>query len=127
MSILIHFRREHGDVGHNLVTIRVVMHQLHVGPQAAFDYISRLYDKTAAQFLDEWERIPTHRGLLDLEVRTYCHGLANWVRANNTWNFEVRPYFLKFPSPFLKKKLHSERTLSREQWAGDPKKLGKFG
>ena len=96
MSILIHLRRERGDDGHNLVT--VVMYQLHVKPQAAFDYISGLYDETATQFLDEWERIPTHRGLLDLEVRTYCHGLlANWVRANNIWNFEVRFYFPKFP------------------------------
>lgn len=83
----IDFRRERGDEGHNLVT--VVMNQLHVSPQTAFNHISDLYDEITTQFLDEWKKIPTFEGPLDLEVRTYCYGLGNWVRANNSWSFEV--------------------------------------
>lgn len=82
------YRHEHGDDGHNLIT--VVMNQFKIAPQAAINYISDLHDKLAIQFLDEWKNIPTFGGPLDLEVRTYCHGLGNWVRANDTWSFEVR-------------------------------------
>ena len=82
-----YFRHERGDDGHNLVT--VVINQLRIAPQAAFDYILDLYNKTEAQFLEEWKKIPTYTGPLDLEVRTYCYGLGNWVRANNSWDFEV--------------------------------------
>ncbi len=90
-------RHERGDDGHNLVT--VVMNQLHISPQAAFNYISNLYDKAVIQFLEEWKNIPIFEGLLDLEVRTYCHGLAIWARANNSWNFEVRFNFQHFFTP----------------------------
>ena len=66
------------------------MNQLRVGPQMAFDYISDLYNSKEAQFLEAWKNIPTYEGALDLDVRTYCYGLGNWVRGNNSWDFEVR-------------------------------------
>ncbi|KJA22852.1 hypothetical protein HYPSUDRAFT_138665 [Hypholoma sublateritium FD-334 SS-4] len=84
---------EHGDDGHNLIT--VVMNQFKITPQEAMNYISDLHDKLAVQFLDEWKNIPTFGGPLDLEVRTYCHGLGNWVRANDSWSFESERYFGK--------------------------------
>ena len=90
MTCLTYFfdRNDRGDDGHNLVTI--VMHQFNMDPQTAMNYISDLHDKLARQFLDQWMRIPTFGGPLDLEVITYCDGLGNWVRANDTWSFEVR-------------------------------------
>ena len=95
---LCRFRRERGDGGHNLVT--VVMNQLGVGPQMAFDYISDLYNETEARFLEEWKNIPTYEGPLDLDVRMYCYGLGNWVRANHSWNFEVCLESLSFCNNF---------------------------
>ena len=72
---------------HNLVTI--VMHQLNLDPQTAMHCISNLHDNLASQFLDQWKKIPTFERPLDLEVRMYCDGLGNFVRANESWSFEV--------------------------------------
>lgn len=66
------------------------MHQFKLDPQAAMSYMSDLHHDIATQFLDEWNKIPTFGGPLDLDVRTYCDGLGNWVRANDSWSFEVR-------------------------------------
>ena len=66
------------------------MHQFNMDPQAAMNFILDMHDTLATDFLDEWKKIPTFGGPLDLEVRTYCHGLGNWVRANDAWSFEVR-------------------------------------
>jgi len=81
------YRRDRGDDGHNLVT--VVMHQFNMDPQASMNLILDIHNTLAMDFMDEWKRIPTFGGPLDLEVRTYCDGLGNWVRANDSWSFEV--------------------------------------
>lgn len=65
------------------------MNQFKIDPQAAMNWISDLHDNIATQFLSEWKKIPTFGGPLDLELRTYCDGLGNWVRGNDTWSFEV--------------------------------------
>lgn len=75
---------------HNLVT--VVMRQFNTDIQAAINWIGDLHDRIAKEFLDEWKNIPTYGGPLDLEVRTYCYGLGNWVRANDSWSFEVSSF-----------------------------------
>ena len=80
-------RQARGDDGHNLVTI--VMHQFQIDVQKAINWISRLHDDLAEQFLEEWTKIPTYGGPIDREIRTYCDGLGNWVRGNDSWSFEV--------------------------------------
>ncbi|KAF7320642.1 Terpene cyclase [Mycena chlorophos] len=78
-----------GDDGHNLVTI--VMHQYDLDVQGAMDWISVLHDQIAADFLDTYENFPD----LDVSVQVfedlqvYLDGLGNWVRANDSWSFEV--------------------------------------
>jgi len=72
------------------------MHQFNMDPQAAMNFILDMHDTLATDFLDEWKKIPTFGGPLDLEVRTYCHGLGNWVRANDAWSFEVRLSIMSF-------------------------------
>jgi len=72
------------------------MHQFKMDPQAAMNFILDMHDTLATDFLDEWKKIPTFGGPLDLEVRTYCHGLGNWVRANDAWSFEVRLSIMSF-------------------------------
>jgi Delta6-protoilludene synthase len=68
------------------------MHEFKMDLQTAIDWISGLHDDIASQFSCKWKEIPTFGGPVDREVRTYVDGLANWVRANNSWNFEVGFY-----------------------------------
>lgn len=42
------------------------MHQFKLDPQAAMSYMSDLHHDIATQFLDEWNKIPTFGGPLDL-------------------------------------------------------------
>ncbi|KAF7309111.1 Terpene cyclase [Mycena kentingensis (nom. inval.)] len=82
-----------GDDGHNLVTI--VMHQYHLDVQQAMDWIGDLHDDIAADFLQTWHQIPSFGAAVDRDLRTYVHGLGNWVRANDSWSFESERYFGK--------------------------------
>lgn len=81
------FRQARGDDGHNLVTI--VMKQYNLDPQGAMDWISDLHDDIVDEFLETWRLLPTFGGPIDREIRTYVDGLGNWVRANDSWSFEV--------------------------------------
>ncbi|KAF8493609.1 terpenoid synthase [Gautieria morchelliformis] len=77
--------------GHNLV--RIVMEQYNTDAQTAMNYIGKLHDELDEQFCDVWRKIPTFGGPVDREIRTYLDGVANWVRANDTWSFESMRYF----------------------------------
>lgn len=68
----------------------IVKHQFKFDLNDALQWISDLHDDLAADFLAEWKIIPTFGGPLDKEIRTYLDGLGNWVRANDSWSFEVR-------------------------------------
>lgn len=65
------------------------MHQYKLEVQPAVDFVSNLNDKAVAEFLELWPQIPTFVGPLDLDIRTYCHGLCNLVRGADEWTFEV--------------------------------------
>lgn len=65
------------------------MNQYQMGVQEAMNWISDLHDKLANDFLETWNDVPTFGGPVDREVRIYLDGLGNWVRANDTWSFEV--------------------------------------
>ncbi|KAF7356309.1 Terpene cyclase [Mycena venus] len=76
-----------GDEGHNLVYI--VMHQFSMDVQATMNWISDLHNSVVDKILKLWRDVPIYRGPMDRQVRTYVDGLANWVRANDSWSFEV--------------------------------------
>ncbi|KAF8474316.1 isoprenoid synthase domain-containing protein [Gautieria morchelliformis] len=76
---------------HNLV--RIVMEQYNTDAQTAMNCLGKLHDELAEQFCDVWMKIPTFGGPVDREIRTYLDGVANWVRANDTWSFESMRYF----------------------------------
>ena len=66
------------------------MHQFDMDVHGSIAWISRHHDGLVKQFKAQWKKIPTFGGPIDREVRTYCDGLGNWVRANECWSFEVR-------------------------------------
>lgn len=91
IALLSHpIRHARGDDGHNVVT--VVMNQFGLDVQSSIHWTSRLHDELAEQFKEQWQKIPTFGDPIDQEVSIYCHGLANWVRANECWSFEVSWY-----------------------------------
>jgi Delta6-protoilludene synthase len=65
------------------------MEQYKTDAQTAMNCVGTLHDELSEQFCDAWMKIPTFWGPVDREIRTYLDGLANWVRANDTWSFEV--------------------------------------
>ncbi|KAF8882265.1 terpenoid synthase [Infundibulicybe gibba] len=91
-----------GDDGHNLV--RIVMHERGGTLEEALAWISRLHDDLVGTFLEEYKHVPSKWGspALDAQVAEYVYGLGNWVRANDSWNFESERYFGK-EGPEVKK------------------------
>lgn len=84
-----HNRQSRGDDEHNLVT--VVMNELGLGIQAAFDWIELLYDEMGHRFMTKYMELcrgQNNEPGLDKQIR-YADALGNWVRANDQWSFEV--------------------------------------
>lgn len=70
------------------------MHERRLGLTQALEWISDLHDNLAEEFLDAYKRLPSS---MDPEFATYVDGLGNWVRANDSWSFEViLPIFFSF-------------------------------
>ena len=79
-----------GDEGHNLVT--VVMHELGLDAQGAFDWIGTCSDGLAEEFLGLYGDLPGFEDeseAVNRELRKYVDGIGNWVRGNDQWGFEV--------------------------------------
>ena len=58
--------------------------------QGALGRISTLHEEHSREFLDLIGKVPKFGdSKVDSEVHTYIEGLANWVRANDCWSFEV--------------------------------------
>lgn len=67
------------------------MHERKCDLTRALEWISDLHDRLADGFLSTLEEVPSfENSVLDKQVSTYVDGLGNWVRANDTWSFEVR-------------------------------------
>lgn len=83
------YRQSYGD-SHNLVT--VVMAELDLEVQEALDWIGRLHDDFANQFLELYNSLPLlicESNAVNLQISYYADALGNWVRANDQWSFEV--------------------------------------
>ncbi|KAF4601753.1 terpene cyclase [Pleurotus pulmonarius] len=78
---------ERGEDSHNLVT--VVIRQFGTSIQGAMDYIGNLNAHLVNEFLEQWNHIPVFDSPVDEDIRAYCVMLAEWVRGNDSWSFEV--------------------------------------
>lgn len=95
-----------GDDAHNIVS--VVMHELGVDPQGAFDWVGQRFRVLSQRFREARGALPpaasAHspggvrlgmEAALEADVVRYVEGLANWVRAKECWCFETDRYFGK--------------------------------
>ncbi|KAG1732151.1 terpenoid synthase [Suillus lakei] len=80
-----------GDEDHNIVTI--VMHELGTDVNGAMLWVADCHTKLETKFLEAMAAIPKWGEPLDSQVREYCNGLGNWVRATCDWSFESERYF----------------------------------
>lgn len=86
-------RQSRGEKAHNLVT--VVVKELRIPVQEAFDWIGRYHDGLVDQFLSIYgNKIPVFEDdKVNAELKEYLDGVGNWVRANDCWSFEVCIFF----------------------------------
>ena len=63
----------------------------------ALQWISDLNDRLAEEVLSALKEIPSFGNLaLDQQVSAYVDGLGIWVRAHDSWCFEVSLFFYIF-------------------------------
>ncbi|KAJ3512151.1 hypothetical protein NLJ89_g3690 [Agrocybe chaxingu] len=95
-----------GESDHNLVT--VIMKQLGLTEQEAFDWIGRLHEETVEKFLLEYQKVPKFEDeRVTKGTADYVSVIGTWVRANDQWHFETRRYFGKDGL-----RVQNERTIS---------------
>jgi hypothetical protein len=73
------------------------MHNLQTDLDGALEWISKKHDELAELFLSNFSVVRSFGdSRLDAEVTTYIDGLGNWVRANDSWAFEVISFLFLF-------------------------------
>ena len=80
-------RQARGTDGHNIVTL--AMHELDTDLNGALDWVSRYNDDNVEQFMEIFRNLPSWGEPLDAQVGSYVEGLGNYVRAHDSWCFEV--------------------------------------
>ncbi|KAG1886764.1 terpenoid synthase [Suillus subluteus] len=80
-----------GDDSHNIVTI--VMHELDTDVNGAMLWVTDHHTKLEKKHFEAAAAIPKWGEPIDSQVREYCDGVGNWVRANYDWCFESGRYF----------------------------------
>ncbi|KAG7441663.1 terpenoid synthase [Guyanagaster necrorhizus] len=76
---------------HNILIC--VMNELKCDLHAALSWVEDCYRSTRNKFLMLWTEIPSWGPETDAIAALYLHGIANWVRGNECWNFECGRYF----------------------------------
>ncbi|SJL16465.1 uncharacterized protein ARMOST_19991 [Armillaria ostoyae] len=79
------------DCPHNIVVC--VMKELKCDLHDAISWVENLHRSTRNKFLTSWTEIPSWGPEIDSLASHYLHGIANWVRAGECWNFESERYF----------------------------------
>ncbi|KAG1847828.1 terpenoid synthase [Suillus subalutaceus] len=78
------------DGAYNIVTH--VMHELDTNVNGAILWVTDRHTKTEKKYFEAMAAIPKWGEPIDSQVREYCDGLGNWVRANYDWSFESERY-----------------------------------
>ncbi|KAI5995364.1 terpenoid synthase [Pisolithus marmoratus] len=69
-----------GDENHNLIT--AIMFELGLDRS-----------EIEARFINGLFALPSWGATLDIQIKEYLNGIANWVRANYCWSYESQRYF----------------------------------
>ena len=80
-----------GDDDHNIVT--VVMNELGTDVNGAMLWTQDAHTKLEQKFLAAMAALPEWDEPLNSQVKEYCNGLGQFVRANDDWDFESERYF----------------------------------
>ena len=80
-----------GDELHNIITC--VMNEHHTDVNGAILWVENLLLGTAERFHAALAALPQWEEPLNSQVKEYCDGLGQWVRANDDWSFESERYF----------------------------------
>lgn len=76
---------------HNILVC--VMNEQKCDLHDALSWVEDTYRSTRNKFLMLWTEIPLWGPEMDVIASHYLHGIANWVRGNECWNFESERYF----------------------------------
>ncbi|KAF8433264.1 terpenoid synthase [Boletus edulis BED1] len=80
-----------GDELHNIVTC--VMNEYHTDVNGAVLWTSDFLLGAGERFHTALAALPQWEEPLNSQVRAYCDGVGQWVRANDDWSFEGERYF----------------------------------
>ncbi|SJL16451.1 uncharacterized protein ARMOST_19975 [Armillaria ostoyae] len=76
---------------HNILVC--VMNEQNCDLHDALSWVEDLHRSRRNKFLTLWTEIPSWGPEIDAIASHYLHGIANWVRGNECWNFESERYF----------------------------------
>ena len=82
-----------GDDLHNIITC--VMNEYHTDVNGAMLWVEDYLLQVADRFHAAMAALPQWEEPLDSQVKAYCDGLGQWVRALDDWSFEGERYFGK--------------------------------
>ena len=80
-----------GDDLHNIITC--VMHEHDTDVNGAMLWIEDHLCTVGERFHAAMAALPQFEEPLNSQVREYCDGLGQWVRALDAWSFESERYF----------------------------------
>jgi hypothetical protein len=85
---MISYNREQatGDDNHNLIT--VVMLDLGLDISSAMSWAARYHAEVERRFIDGLAKVPSWGPPVDIQVKEYLDGIANWARAFHCWSYE---------------------------------------
>ncbi|KAG1902522.1 terpenoid synthase [Suillus fuscotomentosus] len=80
-----------GNEFHNLISI--VMLELDLDSGSAMAWAAHYHTEVQKRFIDGLAKVPSWGPSVDVLVKEYLNGAANWVRASHSWGFESQRYF----------------------------------
>ncbi|KAG2099849.1 terpenoid synthase [Suillus discolor] len=80
-----------GNEFHNLISI--VMLELDLDSGSAMAWAAHYHAEVQKRFIDGLAKVPSWGPSVDVLVKEYLNGAANWVRASHSWGFESQRYF----------------------------------
>ena len=80
-----------GDDEHSVITS--VMNEFGTDVNGAMLWAQDYHTKAEQKFHAAMAALPEWDEPLNSQVKAYCHGVGNWVRANYEWGFEGKKYF----------------------------------
>jgi hypothetical protein len=85
---MVSYNREQatGDENHNLIT--VVMLERSLDLSSAMSWAACYHSEVQKKFIDTLAKVPSWGPSIDVLVKEYLHGTANWIRGLDCWSYE---------------------------------------